>query len=72
MGVQGVSIITTVILRMPLAYLLAYLTKSPTWPNGHPDAIFSSLMISWVVGTALTALAYRLGFWRRRLPEELR
>ena len=67
-----ISIITTVILRMPLAYLLAHLTKSPAWPNGHPDAIFSSLMISWVVGTLLTAIAYRLGLWRRRLPEELR
>jgi len=67
-----ISIITTVILRMPLAYLLAYLTKSPAWPNGHPDAIFGSLLVSWVVGTLLTAIAYRLGLWRRRLPEELR
>ena len=67
-----ISIITTVILRMPLAYLFAWLTQSPEWPNGHPDAIFSSLMISWVIGTVLTVIAYNRGLWRRHLPEELR
>ena len=67
-----ISIITTVILRMPLAYLMAALTKSEAWPNGHPDAIFGSLLISWVVGMVLTVLAYRIGWWRKRLPQELR
>ncbi len=66
-----ISIITTVILRMPLAYLLAALTKSAAWPNGHPDAIFGSLLVSWLVGTALSVIAYRLGLWRKKLPEEL-
>ena len=67
-----ISIITTVILRMPLAYLWAGLSKSAAWPNGHPDAIFGSLLISWVIGMVLSVIAYRIGLWRKRLPEELR
>ena len=67
-----ISIITTVILRMPLAYLWAGLSKSAAWPNGHPDAIFGSLLISWIIGMVLSIIAYRIGLWRKRLPEELR
>ena len=67
-----ISIITTVILRMPLAYLLAALTKSAERPNGHPDAIFGSLLVSWLVGAALSVITYRLGWWRKRLPEDMR
>ncbi len=61
------SFIATVILRMPLAYLLAFLTRSPEWPNGQPAAIFSSLLISWVMGMILSIIAYRMKFWRRKL-----
>lgn len=66
-----ISIIATVVLRMPLAYLLAYLTRSPMWPNGHPDAIFASQLIGWLAGMLLSVIAYRRGTWRRRLPESL-
>ena len=62
-----ISIITTVILRMPLAYLLAYLTRTPEWPNGQPAAIFGSLLTAWIVGMLLSTLSYRMKFWRRKL-----
>ncbi len=62
-----ISIITTVILRMPLAYLMAYLTRTPEWPNGQPIALFGSLLISWVVGMVLSIISYRMKFWRRKL-----
>ena len=67
-----ISIVTTVIVRMPLAYLLAALTKSEEWPNGAPESIFLSLLISWVLGMVLSIIAYRLKWWRKKLPEELR
>jgi len=67
-----ISIITTVALRMPLAYLLAFLTKSEAWPNGHPDAIFGSLLVTWIIGMIMSIVAYRKGLWRNRLPEDLR
>ena len=66
------SIFTTVILRMPLAYLLAYLTKSEMWPAGSPDAIYFSLLTSWVVGMIVAIVTYHMGWWRRKLPEDLR
>lgn len=66
------SIFTTVILRMPLAYLLAYLTRSETWINGTPDAIYFSLLTSWVVGMLIAIITYRMGWWKRKLPDDLR
>ncbi len=67
-----ISIICTVLLRMPLAYLLAFLTRSADYPNGHPDAIFGSLLFSWVMGMVMSVIVYRQGRWKRRLPAELR
>ena len=66
------SIFTTVVLRMPLAYLLAHFTRSAAWPNGSPDAIYLSLLISWVVGMVVSIVTYRMGWWRRKLPADLR
>ena len=66
-----ISIICTVILRMPLAYLLAGLTRSAEFPQGSPQAIFASLLISWVMGMLMSVAAYRIGFWRKKLPEEM-
>ena len=62
-----ISIIATIVIRLPLAYLLAALTRSETWPKGSPDALFASLLISWLLGMAMTAVAYRRGGWKRRM-----
>ncbi len=67
-----ISILTTVVLRVPLAYLLASLTRSEVWPQGHPDILYASLLASWVTSMLLTVLCYRLGWWRRKLPEEIK
>ncbi len=53
-----ISLFSTVIVRVPIAYGLAALTHSP-------DSIFISLLISWVLGAALTTLLYKRGKWRR-------
>lgn len=57
-----ISIITTVIIRTPLAYLLAYITNSP-------DSLFISLLISWIMGAALTAIMYKRGAWKRKAEQ---
>ncbi len=62
-----ISIITTVLLRMPLAYLLAARSWTAEWPNGLPAALCVSLLISWVTGMALSILTYRMKWWRRKL-----
>ena len=66
-----ISFITTVILRMPLAYLLAHLTRNAEWPNGQPSALFVSLLTSWVVAMLLSVITYRMKFWRKKLPGNL-
>lgn len=60
-----ISIVQTIIIRVPLAYGLVYLTKSDVHPNGRSECIFISLLISWVLGAALTAIFYRKGKWRK-------
>ena len=61
-----IGVFTTVILRMPLAWGIAAVTKSAEWPTGHPDAIFSSLLTSWVVGMAITVVIYARGRWKKK------
>jgi len=60
------SIVTTIGIRLPLAYLLAYLTRTPQWPNGNPDAIYFSLLSAWVFNMTMTILIFHFGKWRKR------
>ncbi len=64
MSPMYISIITTVLVRVPLAYGIAYLMRSPEWPNGHPYALFISLLSAWIIGALLTYLRYRQGKWK--------
>lgn len=61
-----ISILTTVLFRVPLAYFLAYLTRSETYPAGSPDALFVSLLTSWILGAACNYFWYRRGTWREK------
>jgi len=53
-----INIITQVVLRLPLAYLLANLTKTPEFPHGQAHALFISLVTSWVVGAFASVYFY--------------
>ena len=61
-----ISIITTVVIRVPLAYAIAYLTRTPDAPTGSYLSLFISLLTSWVLGAVITALCYRRGRWRTK------
>ena len=63
-----VSIIQTIVLRVPIAYLLAYLTRSPEFPHGNPIALFGSLMISWTIGMVISNITFKFGKWRNKIP----
>ena len=63
-----VSIIQTIVLRVPIAYLIAWLTRSPEFPHGNPIALFGSLMISWTIGMIISIVAFKKGKWRDKLP----
>ena len=59
-----ISFFTTIVVRVPLAYLFAYLTRSAEFPNGNPVSVFASLLCSWVVGCLIHVIAFRRGKWR--------
>jgi putative MATE family efflux protein len=64
MSPMYISIITTVVFRVPIAYVMAYLTRSDEWPKGHPYALFTSLLAAWIIGALLTYLRFRQGKWK--------
>ena len=62
-----ISLVTTVVIRMPLAYLIAYLTRSEAQPNGTPDALLiSSSLIAWISGAVITSIFYKRGKWKKK------
>lgn len=61
-----ISMVTTVVIRIPLAYGIAYLTRSPQHPTGNSACIFISLLISWVLGACITFICYRAGRWKKK------
>ncbi len=67
-----ISLVTTVAIRVPLAYTIAHFTKSETLPAGSPDSLFISLLISWVIGALLSCFFYRFGRWHKKAHEFVR
>ena len=66
-----ISIITTVALRMPIAYLWAWLSRSEMYPNGDPVCLYGSLLIACITACLLRLFFYIRGKWRKRLAETL-
>ena len=60
------SLLTSVGIRVPLAYALAYFTRSATLPNGAPESMFISLLVSWVLGAVINFIFYRKGDWKNK------
>lgn len=61
-----ISLITTVLIRVPVAYGLVYLTRTAELPMGRYEGIFISLLISWVLGAVLTFIFYARGKWKTK------
>ena len=61
-----ISIFQTVILRVPLAYLMCYLSRSEEYPQGRQELIIVSLLVSWVVGMVITCFFYARGKWKTK------
>ena len=62
-----ISIVSTIVIRVPLAYFLANMTRSEVYPHGNPIALFGSLMISWVLGMVMSVVVYGLGKWKKKM-----
>lgn len=61
-----ISLITTVGIRVPIAYGISWLTTTPELPHGNSDCIYISMLISWLLGAAVTYFFYRRGKWKQK------
>lgn len=61
-----ISLATTVLLRVPVAYGISYLTRTAELPYGRCECIQISLLVSWVMGAVLTAIFYAAGKWKTK------
>jgi len=61
-----ISLLTTVAVRVPLAYGLAYLTRTPELPQGRYESLWISLLASWVLGALITFVFYKVGRWKKK------
>ena len=60
-----ISIITTVFIRVPLAYAISFATRTPALPHGTFWCIHSSMLASWLTGALITTLLYKTGKWKK-------
>ena len=63
-----ISLVTTVVVRVPIAYGLEFLTvpRAGPWAPAPRTPCSCPLLISWLAGAVITAIAYRKGRWRKK------
>ena len=59
-----ISLITTVFIRIPIAYGISYFTTTELLPYGRKECIQISLLITWIIGAILTTVFYARGKWK--------
>lgn len=65
-----ISLCTTVLIRVPVAYGISWLTKTPELPTGRDECIQISLLVSWVLGAVITSVFYKIGKWKKKAISE--
>lgn len=60
-----ISIITSIAIRIPLAYGLVALTRTPDLPQGDCAMMYVSMLISWSLGAVISLIVYRAGRWQK-------
>lgn len=61
-----ISLIVTVGIRVPLAYGISYLTRTPELPYGICECIPISLSVAWIIGACINAFFYARGNWKNK------
>ena len=61
-----ISVITTVFIRIPVAYGISWMTKTEQLPHGRQECVFVSLLMSWVLGAVITVIFYKRGKWQEK------
>jgi len=65
-----ISICNTILIRVPLAYIMVGLSRTEANPQGNPMFIYISLLISWSIGALLSIGVYASGIWKKRLKNK--
>ena len=61
-----ISMFTTVLVRVPVAYGISFLTRTPELPVGRFECIHISLLTSWCLGAIITAFFFAKGKWKNK------
>lgn len=61
-----ISLITTVCVRVPIAYGISFITRTEALPFGRKECIQISLLASWCIGALITVLFYSRGKWKNK------
>jgi Na+-driven multidrug efflux pump len=67
-----ISLITTVVIRIPIAYGIAYFTRSTAYPTGRPESTFISLLVCWILGATITTIFFKRGKWKNKAITDIR
>lgn len=66
MGPMWISLATQVVVRIPAAYLIAYLTRTEAHPAGDPATSFIAMVISMTCSAAATIIYFNKGKWKNK------
>ena len=61
-----ISIGASVLFRVPAAYLMVHLSKTPQLPQGNFFMLSTSLLCTWILGATLSLIVYRSGRWKNK------
>ncbi|WP_026509031.1 MATE family efflux transporter [Butyrivibrio sp. LC3010] len=61
-----ISMFSSIIMRVPMAYIFVNLTKTPELPQGNCYMMQVSMLITWTIGAFITFVMYRIGKWKTK------
>ena len=61
-----ISLMTTVLFRVPIAYGISFLTRTAELTHGRSECIQLSLLVSWILGAVLTTIFFARGKWKNK------
>lgn len=62
-----ISLVTTVGLRVPLAYLMVYIAeKAGKDPFIQKEMVFVSLLAAWIIGMVINVILFKKGGWKKK------
>ena len=66
-----ISMLTTFIIRIPIAYAMSYMTRTEELPYGDGRCIYISLLISFLSSAVITLICYYKGKWRKKAQQKM-